>query len=64
VIEAGSSALIGLEVKASATVNTGDFKGLRKLLPLPNQVTATETPGEIHFGVKVAEKKPGQLSLS
>ena len=31
VIETGSGALIGIEVKASATVNTGDFKGLRKL---------------------------------
>jgi predicted AAA+ superfamily ATPase len=31
VIEAGSGAMVGLEVKASATVNAGDFKGLRKL---------------------------------
>ncbi|MGD0164914.1 MAG: hypothetical protein ABSB39_20885, partial [Candidatus Sulfotelmatobacter sp.] len=31
VIETGSSALVGIEVKASATVNAGDFKGLRKL---------------------------------
>jgi hypothetical protein len=31
VIETGSGALIGIEVKASATVNAGDFKGLRKL---------------------------------
>ena len=31
VIEAGSGAIVGLEVKASATVNAGDFKGLRKL---------------------------------
>ena len=31
VIEAGSGAMIGLEVKASATVNAGDFKGLRNL---------------------------------
>ena len=31
VIEAGDGALIGIEVKASATVNAGDFKGLRKL---------------------------------
>src|SRR5271155_2992980 len=31
VIEAGSGASIGIEVKASATVNAGDFKGLRKL---------------------------------
>jgi predicted AAA+ superfamily ATPase len=31
VIEAGSGALVGIEVKASATVNAGDFKGLRKL---------------------------------
>jgi hypothetical protein len=29
VIEAGSGALVGIEVKASATVNAGDFKGLR-----------------------------------
>jgi hypothetical protein len=31
VIEAGSGALVGIEVKAGATVNAGDFKGLRKL---------------------------------
>ena len=31
VIEVGSGALVGVEVKASATVNAGDFKGLRKL---------------------------------
>jgi uncharacterized protein len=31
VIEAGSGAVVGIEVKASATVNAGDFKGLRKL---------------------------------
>jgi uncharacterized protein len=31
VIETERGALIGLEVKASATVNAGDFKGLRKL---------------------------------
>ena len=31
VIEAGSGALVGIEVKASATVNAGDFRGLRKL---------------------------------
>ena len=31
VIEIGSGALVGVEVKASATVSTGDFKGLRKL---------------------------------
>ena len=31
VIEAGDGALIGIEVKASATVNAADFKGLRKL---------------------------------
>jgi predicted AAA+ superfamily ATPase len=31
VIEAGSGAMVGVEVKASATVNAGDFKGLRKL---------------------------------
>jgi hypothetical protein len=30
VIETGSGALIGIEVKASATANAGDFKGLRK----------------------------------
>lgn len=30
-IETGSGALVGMEAKASATVNTGDFKGLRKL---------------------------------
>jgi len=32
VVEDGSGALIGIEVKASATVNTSDFKGLRKML--------------------------------
>jgi uncharacterized protein len=31
VVETGSGALVGIEVKASATVNAGDFKGLRKL---------------------------------
>ena len=31
VIEAGDGALVGIEIKASATVNAGDFKGLRKL---------------------------------
>jgi uncharacterized protein len=31
VIETASGALIGIEVKASATVNSDDFKGLRKL---------------------------------
>lgn len=31
VIETGSGGLVGIEVKASATVNAGDFKGLRKL---------------------------------
>jgi predicted AAA+ superfamily ATPase len=31
VIESGSGALVGIEVKAGATVNTDDFKGLRKL---------------------------------
>jgi predicted AAA+ superfamily ATPase len=30
-VETGSGALVGIEVKASATVNAGDFKGLRKL---------------------------------
>ena len=30
-IETGMGALIGIEVKASATVNAGDFKGLREL---------------------------------
>ena len=29
VIETGDGALVGIEVKASATVNAGDFKGLR-----------------------------------
>jgi hypothetical protein len=32
VIETGSAALVGIEVKASASVNAGDFKGLRKLV--------------------------------
>ena len=31
VIETGDGALVGIEVKASATANAGDFKGLRKL---------------------------------
>jgi len=31
VSETGSGGLVGIEVKASATVNAGDFKGLRKL---------------------------------
>lgn len=31
VVEDDAGALVGIEVKASATVNTGDFKGLRKL---------------------------------
>jgi len=31
VIETGMGALIGIEVKASPTVNAGDFKGLREL---------------------------------
>jgi uncharacterized protein len=31
VIETGSGALVGIEVKSSGTVNAGDFKGLRKL---------------------------------
>jgi hypothetical protein len=31
VVEDAAGALVGIEVKASATVNAGDFKGLRKL---------------------------------
>jgi predicted AAA+ superfamily ATPase len=31
VVEDRAGALVGIEVKASATVNSGDFKGLRKL---------------------------------
>jgi len=31
VVEDRVGALVGIEVKAGATVNTGDFKGLRKL---------------------------------
>jgi uncharacterized protein len=31
VVEDGSGALVGIEVKASATVTSGDFRGLRKL---------------------------------
>lgn len=31
VVEGNAGAVVGIEVKASATVNTGDFKGLRKL---------------------------------
>ena len=31
VIEDEAASLIGIEVKAAATVNAGDFKGLRKL---------------------------------
>lgn len=43
VIERGSGALIGLEVKAGATVNAGDFKGLRKL--------AAASSGDFKLGV-------------
>jgi predicted AAA+ superfamily ATPase len=32
IIEDGQGALVGIEVKASATVHAGDFKGMRKLL--------------------------------
>ena len=32
VVEDGSGALVGIKVKASATVNSSDFKGLRKLV--------------------------------
>ena len=31
VVEDSAGAVVGIEVKASATVNTGDFKGMRKL---------------------------------
>ena len=31
VAEDSAGALVGIEIKASATVNTGDFKALRKL---------------------------------
>jgi len=31
VVESDSAALVGIEVKAASTVNTADFKGLRKL---------------------------------
>jgi predicted AAA+ superfamily ATPase len=43
VAEDGAGALVGIEVKASATVNTGDFKGLRKL--------AEACGGEFKLGV-------------
>jgi uncharacterized protein len=43
VIERGGGALIGLEVKAGATVNANDFKGLRKL--------AAATAGNFKLGV-------------
>jgi hypothetical protein len=31
VVESDSGTLVGIEVKAASTVNTADFKGLRKL---------------------------------
>ena len=31
VVESENGAIVGLEIKAAATVNTGDFRGLRKL---------------------------------
>jgi predicted AAA+ superfamily ATPase len=31
VLESESGAVVGLEIKAAATVNAGDFRGLRKL---------------------------------
>jgi predicted AAA+ superfamily ATPase len=31
VVESESGAIVGLEIKARATVNAGDFRGLRKL---------------------------------
>ena len=30
-LESESGAIVGLEIKAAATVNAGDFRGLRKL---------------------------------
>jgi hypothetical protein len=33
-------------------------------LPAPNQLTATVTPGEIHFGQGYLREKPGRSSLS
>jgi predicted AAA+ superfamily ATPase len=32
VVESESGAIVGLEIKAGATVNAGDFRGMRKLL--------------------------------
>ena len=34
VVEDGRGALVGIEVKASATVHASDFKGIRKLLDI------------------------------
>ena len=31
VVESENGAIVGLEIKATATVNAGDFRGLRKL---------------------------------
>lgn len=37
VIENGAGQLVGVEVKAAATVNSSDLKGLRKLASLPGE---------------------------
>jgi uncharacterized protein len=55
VIEAGSGALVGIEVKASATVNAGDFKGIRKLADacgdkLKLGVVLYDGEKPVHFG--------------
>jgi hypothetical protein len=55
VIETGSGALVGIEVKAGATVNTGDFKGLRKLADACGDnfklgVVLFDGRNSVHFG--------------
>jgi predicted AAA+ superfamily ATPase len=55
VIETGSGALVGIEVRASATVNAGDFKGIRKLADacgdnLKLGVVLFDGRNSVHFG--------------
>jgi hypothetical protein len=42
VIETGSGALVGIEVKTSATVNAGDFKGLLQLADACGETSSWE----------------------
>jgi uncharacterized protein len=55
VIEAASGALVGVEVKASATVNAGDFRGIRKLADASGDnfklgVVLYDGAKPVHFG--------------